>query len=97
MANWILIKNGMVVNTIVADESFIELIKNDYDEIIDHDAHPQNVAPDDKAVLEEDGSWFFIKNDIHVAQIAPLTIIDNPTLEINAPTDALIDLPIEGA
>ena len=34
---WALIKNGFVVNTILADEEFIKLISNEYDYIVDID------------------------------------------------------------
>lgn len=94
MANVILIKDGKVVNTIIADESFIELIKDDYDAIIDHDKHPQNVAPDDFAIEEEDGSWRFVQNEIHFGvSITPINVesIQVEQTSIEAPTKALTE------
>jgi len=59
MANYVLIKDGRVKNLIVADESFIELIKDDYDAILDDDSFPETAHIGGAVVQLEDGKWIF--------------------------------------
>ena len=100
MTNWILIKDNKVVNTIVADESFIELIKDDYDDIVNHDEHPQNVSPESKARKKEDGSWVFneLDTEYYLKFVAPLVetpiMVDSVRIEPDQPLS--IDAPTEG-
>jgi hypothetical protein len=58
MADYVLIKDGIVQNIIVADESFIEFIKKDYDAILDHDSFPE-VAHVGGQAAQVDGKWVF--------------------------------------
>lgn len=87
MAKYVLIKDGKVDNIIVADADFIEIIKDDYDKIIDYDEHPDNFGRDDLVIEHEDGSLSFAVNP--KSRTSNPVIIDvqevNKTAEIEAP------------
>jgi hypothetical protein len=94
MANYVLIKDGRVENIIVADESFIELVKDDYDAILDHDSFPEIAHIGGEAVQLENGNWVFGSNSSHgIDTFASNTggFIDaeivEPTLSIDAPAE----------
>lgn len=67
MAEYVLIKDGRVENIIIADESFLEIIKENYDAILDHDSFPEIAHIGGVAEQLEDGSWVIGSNAISYA------------------------------
>lgn len=59
MGKYILVKNGLVDNIVLADDNFLETVKNDYDAIIDWDQHPASPNVGDQAVELIKGEWYF--------------------------------------
>lgn len=88
MADYVLIKDGIVENIIVADESFIDLIKDQYDAILDHDSFPEIAHVGGQAEQLEDGTWVFGSNPVDIKAVSE-DVIDveavTPTLAIEAP------------
>ena len=89
MANYVLIKDGRVENIIVADESFIELIKDDYDAILDHDSFPEIAHIGGVVVQLEDGTWIFGSSPFDSGFTSTNDFIDAEVIvaELNAPAE----------
>lgn len=89
MANYVLIKDGRVENLIVADESFIELIKDDYDAILDHDSFPEIAHIGGAAAQLEDGKWAFGSNPSYGSAQPSGEFIDAEVIvaELDAPAE----------
>jgi hypothetical protein len=60
MSKYILIKNGKVDNIIVADEKFIDFIKNDYEAIFHESDVPSYVTIGCSVLANDDESVSFI-------------------------------------
>lgn len=85
MGKYILIKNNKVENIIIAEPDYIELVKNNYDLIMDFDEHYQNPNPTDDVHIDDSGNVIF-------STVVPEEIVDyidaeevEPTLSIDAP------------
>jgi hypothetical protein len=89
MANYVLIKDGRVENLIVADESFIELIKDDYDAILDHDSFPEIAHIGGVAEQLEDGKWVFGSSPFNSNSASTNDFIDAEVVvaELDAPAE----------
>jgi hypothetical protein len=60
MSKYILIKNGKVDNVIVADEKFIDFIKNDYEAIFHESDVPSYVTIGCSVLANDDESVSFV-------------------------------------
>lgn len=85
MGKYALIKDGVLVNVIVADDAFIEVIRGDYDAVVDYDEHPQNPSPGAEAI-EHDQQWVF--TDV-IAEIPA------PALTVAEPVEDLVEQPAD--
>lgn len=92
MSKYILIKSDSVKNIIIADESFIEAIKDDYDAIIDYDICQQNISPNDYAFQDEVGKWHFRGNVVEYIESEVLRSEETKSnLSIEGPVIDLVE------
>lgn len=79
MGKYALIKDGIIANIVIAEASFIDAIRGEWDAIIDYEEHPQNPSPYAAAEIVDD-QWVFTNtlDVVPVLESEGVTNVESP-------------------